>query len=290
MWRYTMRVHSFHWQPLSPPGMEAAALHHAAINGHVECVAALLRRGAEVNMLDSDEATPLHWAAESGEQACAAALLAAGGEPLAADAEGCTPLHCAAVQDHVHLLRVLLPANPKAALLQNSDLFTPLDVALTNGRHAAAQWLLEQAPLQPTGEILESLAAAEAGAAAEGGAEQRVHPLYACLAARAALTARQWACFPTPCTRLGAALPAVLARSAGEAALLMRHLTNVEQQRLRTLALCLHCAATRPPLRRRARLPLLPTPLVWHLLALSAADPPPERRRPRPFFYRCLPS
>ena len=62
-------------------------------------------------------------------------------------------------------------------------------------------------------------------------------PLYALLVARQPLAPAEWARVPTPCPGLGAALPAMLARSEGEAAVLLAHLLAANRKRLRTAAL-----------------------------------------------------
>ena len=69
--------------------------------------------------------------------------------------------------------------------------------------------------------------------------EEVVAPLFALLAARQPLTPAQWALAPWPCPGLGAALPAVLARGAHEAAQLVQHLRYADKLRLRSAALCL---------------------------------------------------
>jgi len=56
----------------------------------------------------------------------------------------------------------------------------------------------------------------------------------------------------------------VLARSPAEAGLLVGHLPSADRQLLRTAALCLARA-------QKAAGALLHTPIVWRILALSAA-------------------
>ena len=88
-------------------------------------------------------------------------------------------------------------------------------------------------------------------------------PLFADLAACTALSPEQWQRMPAPCPALGAALPAVLARSAAEAALLVARLPDEARQRLRTGALCLGRV-------QRERRIELPAALVGQVLALVA--------------------
>ena len=66
--------------------------------------------------------------------------------------------------------------------------------------------------------------------------EEAVAPLFA---ARQPLTPAQWALAPWPCPGLGAALPAVLARSEHEATQLVQCLPYADKLRVRTAALCL---------------------------------------------------
>lgn len=87
-----------------------------------------------------------------------------------------------------------------------------------------------------------------------------VLPLYATLATAWPLTTTQWQQVPFPCPGLGTALPAVLARSQAEAALLVHHLPAADRSRLRTAALALH------RLQRCLKVSL-PTDLAHRILA-----------------------
>jgi len=78
------------------------------------------------------------------------------------------------------------------------------------------------------------------------------------------LTAAQWQQVPAPCPGLGGALPAVLARSEAEAALLVPRLPPADAARLRTFALALHRA------QRRMHI-FLPAELARHVLSLFDA-------------------
>ena len=88
-------------------------------------------------------------------------------------------------------------------------------------------------------------------------------PLFADLAACTALSPEQWRRVPAPCPALGAALPAVLARSAAEAVLLVGRLPAGVRRRLRTGALCLGRA-------QRECSTQLPAGLAGRALALAA--------------------
>ncbi|PSC70817.1 ankyrin repeat PH and SEC7 domain containing [Micractinium conductrix] len=78
------------------------------------------------------------------------------------------------------------------------------------------------------------------------------------------LAEAEWALVPAPCPGLGAALLAVLQRSAAQAARLVAHMPAGDVRRLRTAALCLARA-------QRAHDAPLPQPLVWRVLSLCLA-------------------
>lgn len=78
------------------------------------------------------------------------------------------------------------------------------------------------------------------------------------------MTAAQWALIPQGSLGLAALLPAVLQRLAAEAGHLVSRLGDGDRLRLRAAALCLARA-------QRETAVHLPAPLVWNILALSAA-------------------
>ena len=130
-----------------------------------------------------------------------------------------------------------------------------LELAVCSGSHDVARIMLAEGPLLPADELLTVLG--RGGVAAQ--------PLYAEVARRQPLTRQQWARLPSPCAGLGAALPAVQARSSEEAAELARRLPPADRRRLFAIACCL------ARMTRRLRLPTLPAPAMARLLALSAA-------------------
>ncbi|KAL4425382.1 hypothetical protein ABPG75_009398 [Micractinium tetrahymenae] len=250
----------------------------AAYTGHTACVEVLLAAGADPNKACMGLAcyTSLQAAASALSAECTAALLAAGAQPLHKSA-GYTPLHNAAhaihdpyarrpLADPLPVLRLLVAAAPQAAGMEDFNGLTPLEYALDcgscvrpkpNGRpHVpAAACLIDHGVLQPAWYVLKALQRAEAAAL----------PLHPKLASRQALPSWLWDLMPSPCPGLGAALPAVLERSVEEAGLLVRKLPAADRDRLRMAALCLACG------RRPSRLALLPTPIIWHLLAMAMA-------------------
>ena len=63
--------------------------------------------------------------------------------------------------------------------------------------------------------------------------------LYATVVAHLPLMPDEWQDVPSSCLGLGTALPAVLHRSAAEAAQLVRHLPSADRERMCTATLCL---------------------------------------------------
>ncbi|PSC70341.1 ankyrin repeat PH and SEC7 domain containing [Micractinium conductrix] len=225
----------------------------AARRGHTGCVEALLAGSADPNQLDADGWTALHQATSNGA-ACMPALLAAGADPLAIETVGKrTPLHWATHYGEAEAMQHLLEAAPEAAALKDRQGDTPLALALL-GPHddEVALLVLEKGSLQPAEEVLALIHEIETHLGT-------FDPLYAPYVARQPLTPHQWELIHTDCPVLAAALPAVLRRSTVEAGLLVHRLPPEHQARLRTAALCLG----------RMCVPALPTPLMWHLLALS---------------------
>lgn len=126
-----------------------------------------------------------------------------------------------------------------------------------------ARCLLELGPLPPAGQLLTLLLRRRQAVHPDHAAQ--LPPLYDVLVARQPLTCAEWSMVPTPCPGLGAALPAVLERSADEAALLVRHLPPADSERLRTVALCLVRT------QRRCRV-ALPAEIVSRLLMAAVAE------------------
>ena len=202
---------------------------------------------------------PLHHAAESGSAPAVRLLLAA--YPAAAlvlDILGRTPLHQAAESGSAPAVRLLLAAHPAAALVQYRQGCTPLQGTLLRSHCETACVLLPSSGMSAA-QLLDRFAALP------NYQRQRLAPLYVALAAHLPLTPQQWQRLPTPCAGLGSTLPAVLARSEAEAALLVAHLPPVDAERLRTAALSLH------RLQRRLQLDV-PAHLVGRVLALVLAD------------------
>lgn len=73
-------------------------LHVATIAGHVPLVRLLLKHGASLDAIDSEERTALHHAALGGQVELVRSFLRAGADTLKQDAKGATPLHYAALE------------------------------------------------------------------------------------------------------------------------------------------------------------------------------------------------
>lgn len=208
-------------------------LHEACGAGHREA-ARLLLDAAPTTAAAKDDGDffPLHWAALEGDEEIINLLLAAGAP--GADQRndlGNTPLHCtvAFAAKPEAAVKLLLDACPAAALVPNDEGQLPLDCALCRYEQSPEHLSIARLLLPVSGPVV-SLGALKS-------AHAEAQPLYADLAALFALSAAEWERVPAPCTGLGRALPAVLERSDAEARQLVRRLSLVEQQRLRTAAL-----------------------------------------------------
>lgn len=137
----------------------ATSLHAAALNGHRDVVAFLLRRGAPVNHTTSVGSTPLYIAAQSNcatapeeELRIAAAegnllrvetLLGQGVPAQAADERGVTPLFMAAKNGHRDVVALLLKQGAGVHSARQ-DGVTPLFIAVQEGRRDVVALLLEK--------------------------------------------------------------------------------------------------------------------------------------------------
>ena len=139
----------------------------------------------------------------------------------------CRPSNFLLAHRSSHARPALAPSARPAASLQQ---------ALAQGRYQEATDWLQHRPLPRVADVLVWLEQAGSRARAPS---RTVLPLYGLLVKRQPLTPAEWARVPAPCPGLGAALPAVLARSEAEAALLAARLPAADRERLHTAALCL---------------------------------------------------
>ena len=176
---------------------------------------------------------------------------------LTKDARGRLPLHIAARWGSAELAQLLLEAAPAAAMAELAG-HLPLEIALFQ-----AQTEGDPARFLSTARLLLPATLPERALAALEQAGEIVLHLFVDLAACVELSPAQWQRVPAPCPDLGAALPAVLARSEAEAALPVGCLPAKMRRRLRAGALCLGRA-------QRVRHMELPAALVGQVLALAA--------------------
>ncbi|KAM9779901.1 LOW QUALITY PROTEIN: caskin-2 [Neosynchiropus ocellatus] len=118
-----------------------SALHHAALTGTPELLAALLDAQASVDVRDSNGMRPLHYAAWQGKAESVLMLLRSGAAVNAVSLDGHIPLHLAAQYGHYEVSEMLLQHQSNPCLVNKSKK-TPLDLACEFGRLKVAQLLL----------------------------------------------------------------------------------------------------------------------------------------------------
>ena len=84
------------------------ALHWAALRGYTEVIIALLDAGADLNVQNVAGETALHWAALRGYTEAIIVLLSAGADPNTKANNGMRPLHSAASKCHTEAMIALL--------------------------------------------------------------------------------------------------------------------------------------------------------------------------------------
>ncbi|XP_055385492.1 ankyrin repeat and sterile alpha motif domain-containing protein 1B-like isoform X2 [Condylostylus longicornis] len=125
-----------------------SALHHAALNGHIDIVKLLLAHDASANLPDSRGSSPLHLAGWAGHQEIVKIFLTHPYNPANVNLQTIekeTPLHCAAQYGHTGALTTLLAhgGDPNMTNCRNE---TPLDLAAQYGRLQAVQMLIRAHP------------------------------------------------------------------------------------------------------------------------------------------------
>ena len=90
-----------------PGYFDEPPLHDAAMRGDVEKVQALIKKGEDVNGVNSEGATPLHWAAFKGHVEVARVLLANGAQVNALTKKGSSPLRLATTHKQTKMIRYL---------------------------------------------------------------------------------------------------------------------------------------------------------------------------------------
>lgn len=122
---------------------EYSALDLAARGGYQQMLRMIIRHGADVNAEDSDGVTALYLAALN-DQACSIDLLVKAGAEVGAQSRGRhgrTPLHAASAEGSNEAVHALVTRGA-AQFMRDSDLRTPLHLAVENGRVATVKLLL----------------------------------------------------------------------------------------------------------------------------------------------------
>ena len=127
--------------PLDSQHDAATPLHHAAEEGDVSLIRALLKIGARVDERDAEGQTPLMVAASWGQPDAIRALVEGGADTSAQDDGGDTALHEAARADEVESLMMLLELGAEKDP-RNKLGATPLHLASHKGNNAATKALI----------------------------------------------------------------------------------------------------------------------------------------------------
>eukprot|EP00798_Chlamydomonas_sp_ICE-L_P002166 gene2166-biopygen10745 len=109
-------------------------LHRAAMYGRVECIMALLDRGAYVDIQDIIGMTPLHSAVLGGHMECVKELVYRQADVNIKTVDGSTPLHSAAIWGHMEFIKALLGRGADANMKDIRGR-SALDQALQSGHH-----------------------------------------------------------------------------------------------------------------------------------------------------------
>jgi len=121
----------------TPSGQSAVWI--AARGGHAALVAALLDRGADVDVADSKGTTPLLTAAAAGHLPVVLLLISKGAEINAQDDGGMTALHWAAARGYTNVVRALLDHGASTRVMEKKNGWTPVDLATKCGQSVAAK-------------------------------------------------------------------------------------------------------------------------------------------------------
>jgi ankyrin repeat protein len=125
-------------------------LHHAAANGHLECILILIQEfNLDVNAQDDHEKTPLHYAIDKGHLDCVRVLVKwyLTNEHSMRNKFGETPLHYTAANGHLECIHVLIQEFNLDVNAQDVCRRTPLHHAAANGHLHCVRILIEESKL-----------------------------------------------------------------------------------------------------------------------------------------------
>ena len=117
------------------------ALHYAALNGHKDCLEALIKAKADVKAVANDGWTALHVAANNGHKVCLELLIKANADVNARHQDGVTALFVAAQNGRKDCMEVLIKANADVNV-RNQDGVTALHYAAQNGHKDCLEALI----------------------------------------------------------------------------------------------------------------------------------------------------
>ncbi|KAL1641063.1 hypothetical protein SLS58_006335 [Diplodia intermedia] len=117
-------------------------LHIAAYWGLEKTAAALLARGDDPSVPDSQGWTPLHWAVSNGNSAIVKVLVDGGARLDATDSQGWTPLFWTAFNDDIAILHQLLESGAQH-LVRDISGWTALKYAISRRHFGVVQVLVE---------------------------------------------------------------------------------------------------------------------------------------------------
>ncbi|VVC42900.1 Ankyrin repeat-containing domain,Ankyrin repeat [Cinara cedri] len=118
-------------------------LHYAAEWGQIEVVKYLIEQGADVNAKSKYRSTPLHYAAEWGQIEVVKYLIEQGADVNIQNKLKETPLHLAAQKDHIKVVEYLLTQGAGVNARSREEI-TPLHYAAEKGRTEVVRYLLEK--------------------------------------------------------------------------------------------------------------------------------------------------
>lgn len=114
-------------------------LHYAAAHGNIKSAKAMIGKGANVNLADSDGRIPLHLSAYRGHDKMVALLLEAGSKfDIKETRKGATPLHGAAITGYADIAKLLFAKGADPNIKDNKG-HTPLYYAAKYGHLSAAK-------------------------------------------------------------------------------------------------------------------------------------------------------